>query len=172
MQAIENMLAGRELDALVSEQVMGISVVCYDWPCGCEPECGRYEAAIFVSEKDGKYTSNCGWHDERGPVIIAYPDLDHCWPPYRDAEVCEELIAHVKPVPRYSTDIAAAWQAVEKTITGTTWECYLTHQFDGWSCLFAAPDRRLDAHGVGASAPLAICRAVLRAVEVLNDNSA
>lgn len=81
---------------------------------------------------------------------------------------CEACYPAGEPA-HYSTNIAVAWQAVEKTITGTTWECYLTHQFDGWSCLFAAPDK-LDAHGVGASAPLAICRAALRAVGVSNDN--
>lgn len=60
----------------------------------------------------------------------------------------------------YSTNIAAAWQVVERIITGTAWECHLTHQFDGWDCLFTAPDK-LDAHGVGNAAPLAICRAAL-----------
>lgn len=60
-----------------------------------------------------------------------------------------------------STDIKAAFQVVEKIITGTVWECYLTHQFDGWDCLFAAPDKA-DAYGVGESAPLAICLAALK----------
>jgi len=63
---------------------------------------------------------------------------------------------------RPSTDWTAAGIVVEKMITRTSWECYLTHQFDGWDCLFSAPDK-LDAHGTGQSLPLAICLAALKA---------
>jgi len=80
----------------------------------------------------------------------------------KDAESCEHKDCYPLGFPAdYSTYIAAAWQVVEKVITGTVWECYLTHQFDGWSCLFAAPNKP-DVYGVGETAPLAICRAALK----------
>ena len=123
MKTVESMPAGKEMDILVAEKVMG-EVPCIAWSV--------YRSAPPMFIKDAE---SCGHKD--------------CYP--------LDFPAH------YSTNIAAAWQVVEKVMTGTVWECYITQQFDGWSCLFAAPDKS-DAYGVGESASLAICRAALLAV--------
>ena|SRR3990167_5839708 len=84
----------RELDALVSEKVMGLHIYSHTWPCGYEPECGCYEAASIGASRE------YAWHNENGPVFI---DQD-----------CDGDIPWLEPVPFYSTDIAAAWRVVEK----------------------------------------------------------
>jgi len=156
--------AGRELDALISEQVMGIPVVCHDWPCGYSPDCGEYEAAMFVLKQDGKYISNSEWNNSRGPVVAEYLDLDYGWPPYEDAGICGGLIAHVEPVPFYSADIAAAWQIVEKLIAnGATPQIYFS--FGQWWVRLSG----LGAAVGSETLPLAICRAALEAAGQANE---
>ena len=110
-QEIDNMQAGRELDALVSEKVMGIK-----WP------------GVF-------------WDGD--------PD------------------SHFFNRRAYSTDIAAAWQVVEKlkergfgfwlTASGDCW----FEDSNGW---------RITSKADGSnSVPLAICRAALEAVAPQED---
>lgn len=105
---ILNMPAGRELDALIAEKVMGLKVD-YEFDEVLEPR------VPFLVDK----------YDEWGYL------------------------------PNYSTDIAAAWQVVERFESHCTmnnvhgiWECYL-------------PDFAI---GKDKTAPLAICRAALLAV--------
>lgn len=89
-----------ELDAAISE-MMGMPVVCHDWPCGHVPD-GGYEAAL--REDDG-----ASWWTDRRPVYA--PD-DELWPPqplFPD-DPDSELYCYVEPVPFYSTDMAAAWK--------------------------------------------------------------
>ena len=134
----ETMKAGREMDALVEEKVMG----------GCAH---RDVAGWYHEGPEGDRTLNCG----------------QC---------------HGRPsVPGYSTDIAAAWQVVEK-LTG-----FDTNRDKPWwsVCVFNAqpgqimavvyqcqPGNRIDdardviAGAIASTAPLAICRAALAAVEV------
>ena len=91
--------AGRELDALVEEKIFGRKIIAVDWPCGYDPECGCYEAALSLAPEDTEH----GWFTERGPVF-------QCWP---DDPKNHRI---VEPVPFRSTDIAAAWQVVEKML--------------------------------------------------------
>jgi hypothetical protein len=60
--------AGRELDALVAERVMGKRVVARDWPCGYAPDCGHYEADLFAHEAVEEGVAF--WYNERGPVML------------------------------------------------------------------------------------------------------
>ena len=119
---ILNMPAGREMDALVAEKVMGWSR-------------GTYHS-------DG---------------------VDYL----RDPEGTSHL-----NVPQYSTDIAAAWQVVEKIRTkypviristgdlmGKYWQC---HMADAWREVSHEDDS--DWFANAPTAPLAICRAALLAV--------
>lgn len=60
--------------------------------------------------------------------------------------------------PPYSTDIAAAWQVVEKTRLFT--HCDITQLDDKWAISNWANDSSVEAD----TAPLAICRAALKAI--------
>ena len=62
----------------------------------------------------------------------------------------------------FPTDIAAAWRVVEKMITGTAYECYISHQTSGWVCFFTSPgDPEGLAHEptVTRAISIAACRA-------------
>ena len=119
--------AGRELDALIAECVMGKSVV---------------------------ETEECN-------------GIDNLWlAPYRDEW-------DDAPLPQYSVKIRAAWAVVEKL--GYNWNLYrdvgkcgddYETSGDGlYRFIYSAPG--MPMQGVTAStAPLAICRAALKAVEV------
>jgi hypothetical protein len=95
--------AGRELDVLVAEKVMGVEVVCLDWPCGREPECGCYDAALNRDDP-------ASWETDQGPVCVT-PGFENAWPPRL---VGDEMYAAVEPIPFYSTDIEAAWPVIER----------------------------------------------------------
>jgi len=112
---IDEMQAGRELDALIAETVMEMQRVeegnIYFWP---SPE--------MVAR-----------------LLELHPDV---------------LAVDYFPAPHYSTDIAAAWQIVEKL---------------GMQCGFSIYDREpFAAHKrvstVASTVPLAICRAALKAI--------
>ena len=98
------MKAGRELDALIAEKVLRLNVVCHDWPCGRDPECGHYDATNYP-DAEGL------WFDDKGPVYI---DEHSVWPPEEDADRWFGRFAHVHYVPFYSTDLSAAWEVLEK----------------------------------------------------------
>lgn len=157
----EPMAAGRELDALVAEKVMGLTVVAHDWPCGYDPECGYYEASMFAGFRDG----DGSWYAERGPVHVrAGVDL---WPPRPSFHEPDRLIAHVDPVPAYSTDIAAAWAVVEQVEdTGNGWVFSLAHRVipDCWVARFTPLAVTGLVSEEADTVPLAICRAALAAV--------
>ena len=55
-------------------------------------------------------------------------------------------------------------EVIYKLIAGEPWECYLTHQFDGWDALFVRPDRPGDYIGHGDDLPEAVLRAALETV--------
>lgn len=127
------MIAGRELDALVAERVMGWTLT-----TPVDPAC---DFAVGTKRDGTDARRNFG----RGP----------------DGKEVS--------FPLYSTDIAAAWQVVEKL------------RADGYEVQVAAePDPRVSAYHCEIArlsdsgstvefddtAPLAICRAALAAVEV------
>lgn len=116
--------AGRELDALVAERVMGLTSFKHD---GYDGECAK-----------------CGfeWDPHRGGPGTACPIPDP-----------------------YSTDIAAAWEVVEKLCASGKG---FTLEHPGFSP--GTPDIHVFAsfgmspYMVAETAPLAICRAALKAV--------
>lgn len=127
------MEAGREMDALVAEKVMKLSVdrVWYDGP--------------YPNRKGvGEFTPMYGRRQESG-----FPAHD---------------------VPNYSTDIAAAWQVVEKlTDTGEFCLITCTDKPIKWICelMDDDPDERTERDRCD-SVCLAICRAALRSREAAN----
>lgn len=113
-------LTPREIDALIAEIVMGLTVVSRDWPCGSEPECGCYEAAIHINPDTGNALIG-SWYDEKGPVLASHNERG--WPPALDGS--GDTFADVKPVPFYSTDPADSERLEERLLeldlTVTVW---------------------------------------------------
>ena len=125
---IDEMEAGRELDALVAEKVMG-----FYWR-----DVNEHQRALCPPGIDDFFE------------ILWGEDLD-------------------KYVPDYSTDITAAWLVVEKH--PHYFILSRTNDWRGpgmlgdpkkWVCRFYAPER---FKVVADTAPLAICRAALKAVQ-------
>jgi hypothetical protein len=155
---IRAMEAGRALDTLIAEHVMGLRVVAHDWPYWLDPECGGYEAAM------GRYDTDSS--EGAGPVYV--PEHGK-WPPSIESDLDRGEWAIVKPVPFYSDDIAAAWQVVERLLE--TGGFSLERQRYGAA---PVPAGMWKAYVWGVSgvtkvradtAPLAICRAALLAVQ-------
>ena len=82
-------------------------------------------------------------------------ELEDYYPTYKvtDDEDWSEL-----PVPKYSTDIAAAWKVVEK-MKNNHWPFYLANYDNKWSCQFAKDS----SHAISDQVPHAICLAALKA---------
>lgn len=151
--------AGRDLDALVAEKVMGLhpGVDFGDWP-----------DHVWKLDEDGEI-DEFGYDGDRhnGPSCsrCGYGYCQHCQS--GPSESCE-----IAPEP-YSTNIAAAWQVVGEMqrrkqgltlIEYDTSRKYWTAAFRHWSD-HAMPER-------AKTAPLAICRAALAAVASLSETSA
>jgi len=119
--------AGRDLDALVAEKVMG-------WT----------EVRLLSTTYD-----NSVW-----PVTVTG------WVGIPPGETKED------DVDEFSTDIAAAWLVVERLgAKARRWCIGRDDEGAAWvvrTCWMSPPDR--EDHGRGETAPLAICRAALRAV--------
>lgn len=107
------MEAGRELDALVATEVMGLdvpgwAVVMMDPEC-CVPWHGNVMEEGYPEDPEGK----CGLAYARLPVFTACCGCD-LWDerdtPYNSREVLGHHAACLEPVPFYSADIAAAWE--------------------------------------------------------------
>jgi len=118
---IEDMKAGRELDALVAEKVMG-------W-------------------KKVKWLGDYDWRDKDGEQ----PYTVRAWNP--------------------STDIAAAWQVVEKIQERQGRDRFIIYLSSYWGtnswvykCEFIMETVNKSVDGFADTAPLAICLAALRAV--------
>lgn len=104
-------LAGRKLDATVGECIIGLRVVDYNWPCGREPECGCYSAALC------RESLGTEWYTDSGPV---YTMNDHEWPPKPfECRGRTVMAAAVWPVPFYSTCIDDAWMVHEQMTSDT-----------------------------------------------------
>jgi len=135
------MNAGRELDALVAEKVMGCKWGEFH---NTPDEPGRWEDHKFLVDPDGNKVA-VRWKTKN---LLTW-DMCHYWPS--------------RPLRPYSTDIAAAWEVVEKFIS----EGVSIYRDDRqpskgkWYALFG------DGCGVEAdTVPLAICLAALKAVGV------
>lgn len=109
-------LSGRELDAAVAESLMGLRVVDRDWPCGREPECGCYEAALCREDED----AGDGWWTDRGPV---YAERDGGWPPepFDRFNGTVVMAAIVQPVPFYSSDASEADAVAKRVLSRGEW---------------------------------------------------
>jgi len=122
--------AGRELDALVAERVMG------------HP--GRFVERVNINDRWWDRTTWLPWEEE--------PEKPHGG------------TAVGQMPPRYSTDIETAWKVVERL--RTDWR-FLFQETPGrkWRAMFSS-HRRQEAWFMddADTAPLAICRAALKAV--------
>lgn len=151
------MKAGRELDALVAEKVMGLKIVrAGDLPIW-DHQCAAYTPTVVTLlglerdefiVMDGDLAANI----KKGGCYIAHNSLTR--------------------VPNYSGDIAAAWNVMEKlrdrgasveigssnNREGHPWECCVTFK------RHTAPNS--DIAELAYSAPLAICVAALKIVGV------
>jgi len=131
------MEAGRELDALVAEKVFG-------------KESPKWYTIVGDNEYDYGGISSCspgegtlGWI---GPQQVFWPNQ-----PSKGIHACSH----------YSTDIAAAWEVVEKASGEGPHKWSITNEHDTWY---------VSANGVAEAeadtAPHAICLAALKAKEV------
>ena len=79
------------------------------------------------------------------------------------------LATHSSFIPDYSADIAAAWEVIEKLHAAGRFMCLDALGFDGekWRCFFAWTQIEKQQYpwiGEADTAPLAVCRAALKAV--------
>ena len=156
----ETMTAGRDLDALVAEKVMG-------WvrtPSEERARAARLGGRLMVFRDEWLAVGLCTEPADRERAEAGVAAV------YRAAGLEPPRIVWMLPrwadaVPAYSTEIAAAWQVVEKMME-RGWYLFLdTAGFDGeeWRAQFRDPESRF-ARGEAATAPLAICRAALAAL--------
>lgn len=152
--------AGRELDAMIAERIMGLNVVARNWPCGWAE--GFYQAQHWPQRGHE-------WFRETGPV---YAEVQTIWPPQVDPRHPDDPwgpYTDVQPVPFYSTDITAAWQVLTHLQEQGYVPSVSRHRSepDAWWACFSREHRTPDDVGeaTGDTAPLAICRAALAAVE-------
>ena len=156
------MTAGPELDALIETNVFGGTVVgtagCYD------PEGGGWLIAKDASEMDGGYelrpivigAYGCRCHDLRDSIRERFPSAGNHF------RIC------LAAVPDYSTNIADAWQVVEKVGLARNWAVTYSNSACsgvGWFIVDNGEYDFLSLSGPASeSAPLAICRAALLGV--------
>lgn len=182
--------AGKELDALVAEKVMGLRVAGFadclapegDWsvrsndgppnrPVYILPKCTGEEFHAYL--RDLCYSSEgavarrvAGDDDMKRKEIEEYYRRE--WE--RDQLFGHNIVHCLGVVPEYSTDIAAAWEVVEK-LRGRKWFVEVTvrtpHYDDVEVVLCRGFDNRLPVkpshYAVADTAPLTICRAALSA---------
>lgn len=125
------MKAGRELDALIAEKVMGLQT--------CSDPIGRCAAAKLTP-------CQCWGVPDRNGIVSGGERAS------------------------YSTDIAAAWEVMEKL--REQWAVELHGRDQAWAVLIEDGDE-VSAHFIATeeadTAPLAICLAALKAVGVETD---
>lgn len=139
-EQIERMEAGREMDVLIAEKVMGWRRMTYK---EANPKNSHYATDLRLTGR---------WHDSDGNAT-------------QQAEDCDD---YYQPEFAWSpsTDIAAAWQVVEKIksidplyafavmFEGKSWEAGIYDS--GYNTSFD-----YDRSATATTAPLAICRAAL-----------
>ena len=150
--------AGRELDALVAEKVMGLEIVHHEWPCGYLPDAQSKEAAhpnwdaafnikVPLELRDPADATDDAWYGERR-AVFAHRRIDGSF-------------AYVVPVPEYSTDLAAAWEVMARFLHD--WQIDIHGCAEGWEVALLSQEGD-EVFGESDTAPLAICRAALKAV--------
>jgi len=79
--------------------------------------------------------------------------------PYHNKDfVCNDV-----DLPKFSTDIAAAWKVVNR-LREKQFDIMIKTLKDRWEVLISDPDKILDWYATAPELPLAICRAALLAV--------
>ena len=129
---------GRELDALVAERVFGKVLLTQD---GMAAEAER----VWQRQPQCTYFFR----------FVCLGDSDDEYPKFEHRE------------PRYSTDMAAAWEVVEKLKfdRGTFWFRLEYDNNEIWDATFQEVSGRKECFvGTAATAPHAICLAALKAV--------
>jgi hypothetical protein len=103
----------RQIDALLAEHLFGLNVVDVAWPCGPDPECGCYEAAL-------DRPSDCGWHTDLGPVYVR--SNNYGWPPREviDWAGVKRETASVEAVEHYST----TWEGMRLVFEAMRKRCW------------------------------------------------
>ena len=149
---IDNMEAGRELDAIVAEKVMGWH---YDsaWDCLIPPEQRAKPNEMWTeweADDDGLVRKPINENYVTG--IVYTGDTQKIVLPY------------------YSTDIADAWKVVERLDYKSHTNFSLYTIGANWFCFFKEENVKMDYSWVNEyearadTAPLAICRAALKTV--------
>lgn len=158
--SVDTLEAGRALDALVAEHVLGL--------CDHDLRDNRDEARAETIKQARRE-----WEEEYGspPPEAWRPEEDFWVQAYLKCAKCGKTWAvgsnELGPsreywLKRYSTDIAAAWDIVMKYASAG---CAGWMEFDGHTGAHAgvtSGNGRFEGHG--DTAPLAICRAALKAV--------
>jgi hypothetical protein len=147
-------LTGRELDAAVAEEVMGREIFSREWPCIYFKSDETWE----VAPEDYQTREPRRWGGQ--PEIV--------WK-FSAVNIYGQPYSSLHRVPDYSTDIAAAWDVVEKIEALEYGKVRIDgSHYHGWHCSVCwgpGNDGEGEAFGVpGATAPEAICRAALAAV--------
>ena len=143
------MKAGRELDCAVAERVMGLRVVRLGY-WGNSPSDDEGDWREHMHESPEQVEIGMDWFEKAKAhsVGVYYCDMKKC-------EAIPDYLAH------YSTDIAAAWQVVEKCAQYGVWTVWETH--DGWNA-GQMMDHHCVSEAMADTAPHAICLAALKAV--------
>ena len=169
--------AGRELDKLIAEKVMGLPNIemmhlTYDPECDGVDE--FYPSSVPLGRISFYKTDDYCWRtdderqrDQARSQEVNAPQADGIW---RDP-IMLAVDAHL--VPRYSTDIAAAWEVVEKLnllVMPIDEDDWMAGQLDSRYSYASAETGVIDGyiafHAVADTAPLAICRAALKIAEM------
>lgn len=147
---IDKLEAGRELDALAAEYIfdLRVDVIKPDWY--------DREVMLFISHESGLVVYS---YDSNGCNAMMYRNR------------LNEVDGVADPLPYFSEDIAAAWEVVERLLSDGL--VFLLNFLDvpyepiGWHGCFHGGwgNFKTDYHAFGCeTAPLAICRAALKAV--------
>lgn len=151
---IDAMEAGNELDALIAEHIFNLQVLGIS---PCIETTDKAEVWLLNDKVDW------GGRAERLPIYLREC---RCAERIPEDEIWNGHISLcVAVVPRYSADIAAAWLVVEKMkVTHGAWvEFEDTWRADFQHGMVGSPHFSKGT-GSGDTAPLAICRAALKAV--------
>lgn len=128
----------REVDALIAEHI-------FDWSWHSVSDylqCGFDEVTKCSTDRDGYFLSPL--------TYIPNDELKKGWCTYIP-----------QPVPHYSTDIAAAWEVVEKMDCRTI---EITKHANSYQCVFAYKEYGRFFYELECdTAPMAICLAALKA---------
>ena len=159
--------AGRELDALVAEKVMG-------WKWWKYPAPNRKQRLLTIIAppvKDGRGFAN---HIDR-----IWQPSDCLTPRFSDWDSImwsdDGFEIWQRGLPHYSTDIAAAWQVVEKLLEILPQGgIHIEHlDYQGWSVsmCFKKAEGGWDGWVDAETIPLAICLAALAAAEAVAEEA-